>query len=155
MGMLLTPIDVWGNRQRTLGNVSKAMTISILILLFEDFPQLGFNIEYVKTMGVANDPIAILSLIASAGNIVYNLCVLAYEACSGEVPYLPDAPELGGAAGATGGGRSRVEVQLAAMTAENKELKRTVKNLKALLAQNGISTDNAKQLETFGGFDSV
>ena len=148
MGMLLTPIDVWGNRQRALGNASKAMTISILILLFEDFPQLGLNIEYVKTMGVANDPIAILSLIASAGNIVYNLCVLAYEACSGEVPWSPEAPELGGAAGA---GRSRVEM----LTAENKELKRTVKNLKALLAQNGISTDNVKQLETFGGFDSV
>lgn len=124
LGLLLTPVDMWGNRQRTLGNASKAMTISIIVLLLEDFPQLGFNIEYMRITGDTKDPIAILSPLASIGNIIYNLGLLAYECSSGEVPYLPEAPELG----------DDKDALIRKLKAENQ-------SLRALLKRNGIATD--------------
>lgn len=88
VGMLLTPLDVWGNRQRALGKPSLAMTISILILLLEDVPQLLFNIKFMYAMG-SSDPVTILSLVASIGNIVYNLGLIFYELCQGYTPAAP------------------------------------------------------------------
>lgn len=88
VGMLLTPLDVWGNRQRALGNPSLAMTISIVILLLEDVPQLLFNIKFMYAMG-SSDTVSILSLAASIGNILYNVGLILYELCGGYTPGLP------------------------------------------------------------------
>eukprot|EP00729_Bicosta_minor_P003396 gene3396-8433_t len=88
VGMLLTPLDVWGNRQRALGKHSLAMTISIVVLILEDVPQLLFNIKFMFAMG-SSDPVSILSLAASIGNIVYNVGLIIYELCGGHTPSLP------------------------------------------------------------------
>lgn len=157
LGLPPTPVDMWGNRQRTLGNASKAMTISIIVLLLEDFPQLGFNIEYMRITGDTKDPISILSPPASIGNIIYNLGLLAYECNQGEVPYLPDAPELGGAGS---GNNARMEQQLAETTVANKRLTKRIEKLEALLKANSTpfpqkaSKANTKEMGAFG-FDAV
>jgi hypothetical protein len=87
-GLILTPIDIWGNRQRTKGRHSKAMSISAMVFLWEDAPQLLFNIKfmYIKK---ALDNISILSLTASIFNIVYNIGLIVYELYDGETPALP------------------------------------------------------------------
>ena len=85
IGTLLTPFDILGNLFRTDGSHSFAMLISILILAFEDIPQLHLNVKYIGIMG-AGDTISVLSLIASITNIVYNIVVLLVEFGKGESP---------------------------------------------------------------------
>lgn len=83
IGTLLTPFDIVGNLARSESMQSShanefAMVISILILAFEDLPQLYLNIKFIGIMG-AGDPISVLSLIASIINIAYNVIVLLYD----------------------------------------------------------------------------
>lgn len=85
LGTLMTPFDIIGNLQRTEGHHSFAMLISILILFFEDVPQLYLQIKYTGIMG-AGDEIAVLSLIASGLNILYVVGQLIWEFCKGESP---------------------------------------------------------------------
>ena len=61
------------------------MLISILILAFEDIPQLYLNLKFIGIMG-AGDPISLISLVASILNILYNVLVLVSEFCKGESP---------------------------------------------------------------------
>lgn len=82
IGTLLTPFDIVGNLARTEKKHASefAVLISILILAFEDIPQLYLNAKYIGVMGVG-DPISVLSLVASVINILYNVVVVLYDVC--------------------------------------------------------------------------
>jgi hypothetical protein len=89
LGSILTPMDIWGNRQRTRNDHKVAMSISLLILLLEDAPQLLMVLKFMFIKGVVFEIISILSLSGSIFNIVYNLIVLVGERCDGNTPGLP------------------------------------------------------------------
>jgi hypothetical protein len=89
VGAVGAPMDMWGSLQRLspTGNRDTAGWITVLITLIEDVPQLAINGVYIvimdrfrETSAGANvepfDAIAVVSLVASAGNIVYNLWLL-------------------------------------------------------------------------------
>lgn len=78
----MTPFDIVGNLARTEKKHASefAVLISILILAFEDIPQLYLNAKYIGVMGVG-DPISVLSLVASVINILYNVVVVLYDVC--------------------------------------------------------------------------
>jgi hypothetical protein len=148
LGLLMTPFDIWGNRQRTLNKVGLAMSISTMILFLEDVPQLAFNIKFMQISGVG-DPIAILSLLASIGNIVYNVGLIISELCAGEKPALPEALASIG---------SSVDSQLARKDAEIRELKSEIKALKlenkAVKAQNKRRLGGAALTEEYAIFNA-
>jgi hypothetical protein len=81
LGSLLTPLDVWGATKRAKDtDASGVYAIIIATLALEDVPQLILNIIFIRAVKqnteLAVDAIAVLSLIASSVNIVWNLGVL-------------------------------------------------------------------------------
>lgn len=86
---VLTPFDIWGASQRMTRHRQRAWII-VAVLLLEDVPQVGVAgtyIYYVYKAVISNgyytateylkiDLIAIISLAASVGNILYNIFLL-------------------------------------------------------------------------------
>jgi len=86
---VLTPFDIWGASQRMTRHRQRAWLI-VAVLLLEDVPQVsvcGMYIYHVYKAVISNgyytateylkiDLIAIISLAASVGNIVYNIFLL-------------------------------------------------------------------------------
>ena len=87
LGLLLTPFDILGTLGRTDGHHSFGMIASVFVLGLEDIPQLVLNFKYIGIMAAAGynpDPISIMSLVASIGNIAYNVFLLMWECCTGK-----------------------------------------------------------------------
>lgn len=89
LSTMLTPFDIWGASQRVTDGLQRSWLI-IVVLLIEDVPQLGITINYmnqVYSAMISNDYytandyikidiIALISLAASVGNLLYSIYLL-------------------------------------------------------------------------------
>ena len=89
LSTILTPFDIWGASQRVTHGLQRSWLI-IVVLLIEDVPQLGITINYMNQVYSAvisddyftandyikKDIIAIISLAASVGNLLYSIYLL-------------------------------------------------------------------------------
>lgn len=89
LSTMLTPFDIWGASQRVTDGLQRSWLI-IVVLLIEDVPQLGITINYMNQVYSAvisndyytandyikKDIIAIISLAASVGNLLYSIYLL-------------------------------------------------------------------------------
>lgn len=84
LGLFLMPLDVWVVGQRAAGTTLRlfSLLVMIAITLLEDFPQIVLVLIYMRTMrGTgATDAVAILSLLASIGSVVFNGGAVIYYA---------------------------------------------------------------------------
>lgn len=56
LGVQFTVLDIYGTRQRLLGNYGTPTMITLGVLLFEDIPQLIINIRYMLTVSSRGGP---------------------------------------------------------------------------------------------------